>query len=80
MRLLLGADCCGREQEVLYYYSKIQVVYIVIIWCAQTMFVLVWSQVQHGNGLINHMMIAIQSISSLLASALPVDPITGYHW
>ena len=25
------ADCCGREQEVLYYYSEIQVVYIVII-------------------------------------------------
>ena len=31
LRLLLGADCCGREQEVLYYYSEIQVVYIVII-------------------------------------------------
>ena len=25
------ADCCGREQEALYYYSEIQVVYIVII-------------------------------------------------
>ena len=52
------ADCCGREQEALYYYSEIHVVYIVIIWCAQTMFALVWSQVQHGNGLINHVMIA----------------------
>ena len=25
------AGCCGREQEALYYYSEIQVVYIVII-------------------------------------------------
>ena len=31
LRLLLGVDCCGREQEALYYYSEIQVVYIVII-------------------------------------------------
>ena len=31
LRLLLGADCCGREQEALYYYSEIQVIYIVII-------------------------------------------------
>ena len=44
------------------------------------MFVLVWSQVQRRSGLINHMMIAIRSISSLLISALLVDPITGYHW
>ena len=54
-------------------------VYIVIIWCAQTMFVLVWSQVQHGSGLINHVMIAIRSIGSPLISAIPVDPITGYY-
>ena len=44
------------------------------------MLVLVWSQVQHGSGSINHMMITIQSIGSLLISALPVDPITGYNW
>ena len=44
------------------------------------MFVLVWSQVQHGSRLINHVMIAIQSIGLLLISVLPVDPITGYHW
>ena len=44
------------------------------------MFVLVWSQVQHGNGSINHVMIVIQSISSPLISVLLVDPITGYHW
>ena len=31
MRLVAVADCCGREQEALYYYSEIQVVYIVII-------------------------------------------------
>ena len=31
LRLLLLLDCCGREQEALYYYSEIQVVYIVII-------------------------------------------------
>ena len=31
LRLFEVADCCGREQEVLYYYSEIQVVYIVII-------------------------------------------------
>ena len=31
LRLLLGADCCGREEEALCYYSEIQVVYIVII-------------------------------------------------
>ena len=43
------------------------------------MFVLVWSQVQHGSGLINHVMIAIQSIGSLLISVIPVDLITGYH-
>ena len=43
------------------------------------MFVLVWSQVQHGSGSINHVMIAIRSISSLLISALPVDPITSYY-
>ena len=42
------------------------------------MFVLVWSQVQHGSGLINHVMIAIRSIGSLLISAILVDPITGY--
>ena len=44
------------------------------------MFVLVWSQVQHGSGSINHMMIAIRSIGSLLISAIPVDSIIGYHW
>ena len=44
------------------------------------MFVLVWSQVQHGSGSINHMMIAIRSIGSLLISVLPVDPIIGYLW
>ena len=44
------------------------------------MFVLVWLQVQHGSGSINHMMIAIQSIGLLLISVLLVDPITGYHW
>ena len=43
------------------------------------MFVLVWSQVQHGSGLINHVMIAIQSIGSPLISTIPVDPITCYH-
>ena len=43
------------------------------------MFVFVWSQVQHGGGPINHVMIAIQSIGSPLISAIPVDPITGYH-
>ena len=43
------------------------------------MFVLVWSQVQHGSGLINHVMIAIWSIGSLLISVLPIDPITSYH-
>ena len=42
------------------------------------MFVLVWSQVQHGSGSINHMMITIQSIGLLLISVLPFDPITGY--
>ena len=36
------------------------------------MFVLVWSQVQHGSGSINHMMIAIRSIGSPLISAIPV--------
>ena len=40
----------------------------------------VWSQVQHGSGSINHVMIAIQSIGSLLISTLPVDPITSYYW
>ena len=44
------------------------------------MFVLVWSQVQHGSGSINHVMIAIWSIGSPLISAIPVDPITGYRW
>ena len=43
------------------------------------MFVFVWSQVQHGSGLINHMMIAIWSIGSQLISVLPVDPIIGYQ-
>ena len=42
------------------------------------MFVLVWSQVQHGSGSINHVMIAIRSIGLLLISAIPVDPITSY--
>ena len=42
------------------------------------MFVLVWSQVQHRSGSINHVMITIQSISSPLISAIQVDPITGY--
>ena len=41
------------------------------------MFVLVWSQVQHRNGLINHVMIAIRSIGSPLISTILVDPITG---
>ena len=31
LRLFEVAGCCGREQEALYYYSEIQVVYIVII-------------------------------------------------
>ena len=44
------------------------------------MFVLVWSQVQHGSGSINHVMIVIQSIGSPLISTIPVDPITGYCW
>ena len=35
--------------------------------------ILVWSQVQHGSGLINHMMIAIRSIGSPLISAIPVS-------
>ena len=43
------------------------------------MFVLIWSQVQHGSGLINHVMIAIWSIGSPLISAIQVDPITSYH-
>ena len=41
------------------------------------MYVLVWSQVQHGSRSINHVMITIQRISLLLISTLLVDPITG---
>ena len=37
------------------------------------MFVLVWSQVQHESGSINHVMIAIWFIGLLLISAIPVD-------
>ena len=42
------------------------------------MFILIWSQVQHGSGSINHVMIAIWSIGLLLISAIPVNPITSY--
>ena len=38
------------------------------------MFVLVWSQVQHGSGSINHVMIAIRSISSPLISGYRLIP------
>ena len=39
------------------------------------MFVLVWSQVQHGSGSINHVMIAIWSIGLLLISVRATLPL-----